>query len=72
MSCELVLNSPFLHVLGVSGSRTYIAKAAVVRVRSADDVSAALAQIRKHSIPFTVRGESVSVQDTYQRNSDFA
>lgn len=33
-----------------------IEKAAVVMVTSADDVSATLAQIRKHSIPFTVRG----------------
>jgi FAD/FMN-containing dehydrogenase len=31
-------------------------QAAVVRVRSADDVSATLAQIRQHSIPFTVQG----------------
>ncbi|KAF1947174.1 FAD-binding domain-containing protein [Clathrospora elynae] len=30
--------------------------AAVVRVTCADDVSATLAQIRKHNIPFTVRG----------------
>lgn len=30
--------------------------AAVVKVKSADDVSATLAQIRSHKIPFTVRG----------------
>ncbi|OAL57120.1 FAD-binding domain-containing protein [Pyrenochaeta sp. DS3sAY3a] len=30
--------------------------AAVIQVKSADDVSATLAQIRKHKIPFTVRG----------------
>ncbi|CBX94977.1 similar to FAD linked oxidase domain protein [Plenodomus lingam JN3] len=30
--------------------------AAVVKVKSADDVSATLAQIRAHNIPFTVRG----------------
>ena len=31
-------------------------QAAVVRVTSADDIAATLAQIRKHNIPFTVRG----------------
>jgi FAD/FMN-containing dehydrogenase len=37
------------------------AKAAVVLVRSADDVSETLFQIREHKIPFTVRGKNVKV-----------
>ena len=45
-------------------------KAAVIRVRSADDVSATLAQIRKHSIPFTVRGKNADVRDAREANVD--
>jgi FAD/FMN-containing dehydrogenase len=45
-------------------------KAAVIRVRSADDVSATLAQIREHSIPFTVRGKNAHVTDAHEAQID--
>lgn len=45
-------------------------KAAVIRVRSADDVSATLAQIREHSIPFTVRGKNANVTDAHESHID--